>query len=56
MSTRDAAFIVKTIRKGNDQASIALLKTFGIVRLQKMSFPKIKKPSYYWLKPEHFKE
>lgn len=56
MSTREAAFIVNTIKKGNDQASIALLKNFLIVQNKTIKFPKINRPSYYWLKPEHFKE
>jgi hypothetical protein len=47
MSDRQARKIVKIIRNGNEEASIALLKTFGLVKLIK---PKL--PVYYWLKPE----
>lgn len=35
MTHKEANLIVKTIRKGNDVASIALLKTFGIVKLMR---------------------
>lgn len=32
MTDKEANLIVKTIKQGNDVASIALLKTFGIVK------------------------
>lgn len=35
MTNEEANLIVKTIKQGNDVASIALLKTFGIVKLMR---------------------
>lgn len=46
MSDAQARLIVNTIRKGNLEASVALLKTFGLVKLVRQ-----KKPEYEWLNP-----
>lgn len=43
MSDRQAKFIVDKIQKGNREASIALIKTFGLVKLSKCH-----RPQYYW--------
>lgn len=44
MSDSQARQIVKTIQKGNVEASVALIKTFGLVKLQKP-----KRPVYQWI-------
>lgn len=43
MSDSQARQIVKTIQKGNFESSVALIKTFGLVKLEK-----VKRPQYKW--------
>lgn len=43
MSDRQARLIVKTIQKGNFEASVALMKTFGLTKLQTAD-----RPQYSW--------
>jgi hypothetical protein len=53
MSTKQARAIVDKIQRGNYEASVALIKTFGLIAPGKWPRKKyVTRPNYYWLKPE----
>lgn len=56
MSTKQAKAIVDKLRRGNYEASVALIKTFGLIAPGKWPRKKyVTRPNYYWLKPEVLK-
>jgi hypothetical protein len=56
MSTKQAKFLVDKIKGGNYEASVALIKTFGLIAPGKWPRKKhVTRPNYYWLKPEVLK-